>query len=110
MVTVGANHGSYGLTIGGARVGLVLVVGTGRVVHRPLSNVPENHIKFAVGGMLTSFGTFWAGEGIGIDWPAGDVTLLYLLVGYTSAGLIGIWLARSVLASRRLRRAQAQVG
>jgi uncharacterized membrane protein len=41
----------------------VLLVGL--VVHRPLSRVPENTMKYAVGVMLTTFGIFWAGEGAG---------------------------------------------
>ena len=30
--------------------------------------------------MLTGFGTFWAGEGVGIDWPAGDAAILVLFL------------------------------
>jgi uncharacterized membrane protein len=42
--------------------------------------VPENTLKFAVGVMLTSFGTFWAGEGVGIDWPGAELALAALIV------------------------------
>ena len=59
--------------------------------------MPENGLKYAVGVMLITFGTFWAGEGIGIEWPTGDVTLILLLVGYTTAGLAAIWIARTTL-------------
>ena len=51
-----------------------------------------------VGLMLTTFGTFWAGEGIGVDWIAGDATLLGLFVTFTVASLIAVWAVR-----RRLR-------
>ncbi len=95
VLTFGANHGSYGLTIIGATVGLVLVVGTGLVVHRPLSRVPENHIKFAVGVMLSAFGTFWAGEGVGVDWSLEDGTLLLL---------VGLYIATAIVAVALLRR------
>jgi uncharacterized membrane protein len=96
VLTFGANQGSYGLTIAGASVGLVLVVGTGLVVHRPLSQVPENHIKFAVGVMLTAFGTFWAGEGIGIDWNLSDGMLLILVGLYIAVafGLVAVFRRR----------------
>jgi uncharacterized membrane protein len=63
--------------------------------------VPENALKFAVGMMLISFGTFWAGEGIGIEWPAGDATILFLLAGYVALSLGAIWLARRLLDERR---------
>jgi uncharacterized membrane protein len=47
--------------------------------------VPENALKFAVGVLLTAFGLFWAGEGLGLDWPGGDwalpVLVLLILAG-----------------------------
>ena len=58
---------------------LVLVVITGVVVRGPLSRVPENALKFAVGMMLTTFGIFWGAEGAGADWPGSDAALLGVL-------------------------------
>jgi uncharacterized membrane protein len=77
----------------------------GIVVHQPLSRVPENGLKYVVGIMLISFGTFWAGEGIGIEWPASDLTLLILIVAYAAVGLLAIQVARRVLATRRAHSA-----
>jgi uncharacterized membrane protein len=51
----------------------------GVAVHAPLSRVPENAMKFAVGVMLTSFGTFWGAEGAGVSWPGNDAALLALV-------------------------------
>ncbi len=48
------------------------VVALGLILHRPLSRIPENTLKFVVGTLLSAFGTFWVGEGIGIAWPAQD--------------------------------------
>jgi uncharacterized membrane protein len=64
----------------GAFGAAAVVIGAGFVVRRPLSRVPENTLKFFVGGMLCSFGMFWAGEGYGVTWPGGDVALPVLLV------------------------------
>jgi uncharacterized membrane protein len=83
---------------------VVLVVVVGIFVHRPLSRVPENGLKFAVGLMLITFGTFWAGEGIGIEWPASDATILILLVIYAAVGMFSIWTARRFLNTRRSRQ------
>jgi uncharacterized membrane protein len=107
VLTFGANHGSYGLTIAGATVGLVLVVGTGLVVHRPLARVPENHIKFAVGVMLSAFGTFWAGEGVGIDWSFSDGMLLFLVGLYIAAAIVAVAVMRRRPTRRVTRTAEA---
>ena len=40
--------------------------------------MPENALKFVVGLMLTSFGIFWTGEGLGVDWPGADLALIGL--------------------------------
>ena len=56
----------------GALAALVLVEALGVPVHWPLSQVPENCLKFVVGVLLSAFGTFWFGEGIGIGWPGSD--------------------------------------
>ena len=72
VITLGANQGATAIAAAGAVVALVVVVIIGALVRHPLSRVPENTLKFAVGVMLTSFGTFWAGEGVGIDWPGAE--------------------------------------
>jgi len=66
----------------GAGLALILVAGIGFAVHAPLQRVPENALKYVVGIMLASFGTFWGGEGIGINWPLSDVFLLVLVAFY----------------------------
>ncbi|ESY62744.1 MULTISPECIES: COG4280 domain-containing protein [unclassified Mesorhizobium] len=76
VIAVGGAHGQT-LNAGlGALAAFVLVMIIGLAVHRPLARVPENALKFVVGVMLTSFGIFWTGEGIGADWPGADLTLL----------------------------------
>ncbi len=69
----------------GALAALFVVLGLGVWLHKPLANIPENMLKFGVGILLTAFGTFWVGEGIGVRWPASDwalpiLVLIYLLV------------------------------
>jgi len=73
VIAVGA--GGIGLLIpasAGAVAALIVVVILGVLIHKPLSMVPENTLKFAVGVLLTAFGTFWVGEGMGLEWPAQD--------------------------------------
>jgi uncharacterized membrane protein len=108
VITFGTSMGQLAPAAFGAALACALVIAVGVVVHRPLSRVPENALKYAVGMMLVTFGTFWGGEGVGIEWPTGDTTLILLLVGYVSAGLAAIWIARTALRSRRARGIPAQ--
>jgi uncharacterized membrane protein len=103
VITFGANSGKLGAAALGAVLAVLLVMVVGLFVHRPLSRVPENGLKFAVGLMLITFGTFWAGEGIGIEWPASDLTLFMLIVAYAIAGGAAVWLARRAVRVRRGR-------
>jgi uncharacterized membrane protein len=74
VLTFGANAaadgtGSIQLAAAGAAVAVVLVTSMAAVVRQPLSRMPENKMKFVVGAMLTTFGTFWGSEGVGVVWP-----------------------------------------
>jgi uncharacterized membrane protein len=95
VVTFGSNQGSIPLAVLGAAAAIILVVITGFLVRAPLSRIPENTLKFAVGVMLTSFGTFWSGEGAGVHWPGSDATLLPLIafIAITAIVFVG-WLRR----------------
>ncbi|HWE61850.1 MAG TPA: hypothetical protein VHB98_09070 [Chloroflexota bacterium] len=97
VITFGATSHQVGLAALGAVAALVIVLAVGVAVHAPLSRVPENTLKFAVGLMLTSFGTFWAAEGAGVNWPGSDTAILGLLAFYILFSLACVQL----LARRR---------
>lgn len=84
----------------GAATALVCVTFLGFALHRPLSKIPENTLKFAVGVLLSAFGTFWVGEGIGVAWAARDWSLLALVVSYllTSSGSVFLFRRRAYIA------------
>jgi uncharacterized membrane protein len=73
VLTFGTSQGNIPLAALGAVIALLLVVAIGALANRPLSRVPENAMKFAVGLMLTTFGIFWSAEGAGIAWPGTDL-------------------------------------
>ena len=75
-----------------AACALVLVVGV--IAHRPLSRVPENTLKFGVGVMLSAFGVFWTGEGLGVDWPGQDLALFVFAAVFLLAGLMSARMVR----------------
>ena len=79
VLTFGANQHRIGLAAAAAGAAVLVVTAAGLAVHAPLARVPENTLKFAVGVMLTSFGTFWGAEGAGAHWPGGDAALLAIV-------------------------------
>ena len=72
-----------------------LVAGAGFVVHRPLARVPENTLKFAVGVLLSAFGTFWTGEGLGVTWPGADLAIVAFAALFLAVGIAAVaWTRR----------------
>jgi uncharacterized membrane protein len=101
VITFGSNQGQVALAALGAVAAALMVLATVLVVRGPLSRVPENTMKFAVGTMLTSFGTFWGAEGAGVQWPGGDGALA-VIIPSTFLFAVGM-----VAILRRLTRAPA---
>jgi Ca2+/H+ antiporter, TMEM165/GDT1 family len=103
VITFGVGADDVGTAAVGAVIAGVLVLTAGALAHRPLARVPQNTIKFAVGLLLSTFGTFWAVEGLGVfadgreslEWPGGDAALVALLA---------VWAAFAWSAIRLLRR------
>lgn len=75
VLTFGAAQDRVWIAALAAVAAVVVVVVAGFVVRGPLARVPENVLKFSVGILLTSFGIFWTGEGIGAGWPGEDASL-----------------------------------
>jgi uncharacterized membrane protein len=82
----------------GAIAALLLVIALGLVLHRPVATIPENTLKFIVGILLSTFGTFWVGEGAGLAWPGSDWSLLGLLACFAATALATVSLCRRPLA------------
>ncbi len=94
VIAVGATGGMLIPASLGAFAALTVVILVGLALRRPLAQVPENKLKFAVGVLLTAFGTFWVGEGIGVTWPNGDWALAALVAGYLLTALAAVRLCR----------------
>ncbi len=94
VLTFGANQHRIGLAAGAAAAAIGVVVAAGVAARAPLARVPENTLKFAVGIMLTSFGTFWGAEGAGASWPGGDAALLAIIPVFAAVSLLLVGFVR----------------
>jgi uncharacterized membrane protein len=87
---------------GAALAACLLIAAVGLAVHRPLARIPENLLKFAIGVMLSAFGLFWTGEGLGVAWPGSDLAILAFIGIFLAMGLAAVALLknrRAVLSS-----------
>ena len=94
VIAIGATGGLLLPASLGAAAAAVLVIGLGFVLHRPLARVPENTLKFAVGVLISTFGIYWVGEGLGFSWPGADLAIV---------GLALVLLAVALVCARLLR-------
>jgi uncharacterized membrane protein len=102
VIALGAAGGSaLQAAIAGALAAFVVVVTAGALLHKPLSFVPENFMKFVVGAMLTTFGIFWGSEGLLVEWPGGDAILLVILLGVLLTSFVGVRML-AAMAGRRV--------
>lgn len=90
VITFGLNAKNVPAAALGAVVAVLTVVAIAIIARRPLAMIPENALKYGVGLMLASFGTFWAVAGTGIfrqgresiAWPGNDLAVLVLLAAW----------------------------
>jgi len=109
VITFGDSQRDLGAAVLGAAIAVVLVAATGIAVRAPLARVPENAMKFSVGIMLTSFGTFWGAEGAGVRWPGGDAALLVLVPAVAAVSLgYSAWLRGGRRAERPAKPERAR--
>ena len=94
VIALGAAGGLLLPAALGASAALAVVVLLGVALHAPLARIPENTLKFAVGCLLSGFGTFWVGEATGIAWPYGDASILGLVAGYLALAVALVPLKR----------------
>jgi uncharacterized membrane protein len=85
----------------GAIAATLIVIVAGYFVHRPLARVPENTLKFAVGVMLLAFGVYWTGEGLGFEWPGGDLAIVGLGAAILALALAAVAILRKLAEAAR---------
>jgi uncharacterized membrane protein len=103
VITFGLNARNVPVASAGAAAAVVVVLAIAIAARRPLSMINENLLKYVVGLMLASFGTFWAVEGIGIfraggqslAWPGNDLSIIALLLAWLALSRIFIAVLRA---------------
>jgi uncharacterized membrane protein len=103
-VSFGLAAGQLGLSIAGAAAAVVVIGTFGFALKGLVTRIPRSLLQLVVGTLLTSFGTFWSLEGLGVTWPQSDVDILALLAVYALAATAFIGLER-----RRLRRPALEI-
>jgi uncharacterized membrane protein len=94
VIAVGAGRGLMIAASIGAIAACLLVAGIGLAVHHPLARIPENTLKFAVGVILSAFGVFWIGEGLGVPWPGEDIAILAFAALFLLVALVAVAVTR----------------
>jgi len=92
VVAVGGTSGGLPVAVAGGLAAMIVVAAMGLVVRKPLAQVPENTLKYAVGLILTSLGTFWVSEGMGATWPLDFVSVFGIAVIYFGASRVAVML------------------
>jgi uncharacterized membrane protein len=95
VIALGAGTGRLLPAFLGAAAALFTVIALGIALHRPLGRIPENTLKFAVGIVLAAFGTFWVAEGVHLEWPHDDWSLMGLIGAYLGVARALVLLRRS---------------
>jgi len=97
VLAVGASSHRLLPPVIGAGAAALAVILLGLIARHPLTRIPENALKFAVGVLISAFGTFWVGEGIGIAWPWKDYSLIVLSISYAVVAALVATVSRSTV-------------
>jgi uncharacterized membrane protein len=99
VVSFGLAGRALGTALLGAAAAFVVIAGAGLLARGVVQGIPRSALQLLVGTLLSSFGTFWAVEGLGVAWPGGDAAIVVLVGWYAlaAAGYVG-------LLRRRARR------
>ena len=107
VISFGAKGASaMSAAIWGAAAAGVIVTAVAAALRHPLTAVPENLLKFIVGAMLTTFGIFWFGEGVGAAWPGDAASIpvilgLVLVTSWVSVRMLGVVLPEGARVEAR---------
>jgi Ca2+/H+ antiporter, TMEM165/GDT1 family len=96
VLAVGGASGALGSAVVGAAAAVVVLAAVGAATYRLIARIPRRALQLFVGALLSAFGTFWSTEGLGVRWPGGELSLVWLVALYAASGvvlvrLVGDW-------------------
>jgi uncharacterized membrane protein len=94
VVALGGASGALGSAVVGAIAAVVVLAAVGAATYGLIARIPRRALQLFVGALLSSFGTFWAGQGVGVGWPGSELALVWLVALYAAAGLVLLHLVR----------------
>jgi uncharacterized membrane protein len=94
VVALGGASGALGSAVIGAAAAVIVLAAVGAATYRLIARIPRRALQLFVGALLSAFGTFWAGQGIGVSWPGGELALLWLAAVYASTAVALLSLVR----------------
>jgi uncharacterized membrane protein len=103
VLALGSTPGRTAPALLGAGIALVMVTGAGFVLRQPLQRLPETQIKLAMGVALTSFGTYFAAQGVGVRWPVADLAPIYLIAMFAATACVAVRRLQQPLAPPKAR-------
>lgn len=95
VVAFGSASGALGSAVVGAAGAVVAVGAIGALAYRAIARIPRRALQLFVGALLSTFGTFWANEGLGVTWPGADWSILGVLAVYVGAALVLLRVVRT---------------
>jgi uncharacterized membrane protein len=90
VLALGSAPGRTAPALLGAGIALMLVTGAGFVLRAPLQRIPETEVKLAMGVALTAFGTYFAAQGVGVQWPVADLAPVYLIALFATTAWLTV--------------------
>ena len=95
VVSFGASAGQLGPAAIGGAAALIVVGAVGAALLPVVVRIPRSLLQLVVGVLLTTFGTFWALEGLGVAWPGSDAAIPGLLAVYVLTATTNIAIERA---------------
>lgn len=94
VISVGLAAQALPSAVLGAAAAFVVIGAAGLLARGLVQRIPRSALQLIVGTLLSSFGTFWAVEGLGIDWPGSDAAILALIGWYVLTAVVYVAVLR----------------